>query len=587
MATSSTDATDLQIRIDVATELLRRELNEANSQIARFASSADASLGRAQASFDRVGRVASTALGGIGVALGALVGAGILSGVRSITQNMDDLATSARNVGLSAERFQELQYSLERLDVSSETATAALSRLLVATGKATIGNEEAARTFRNVGLSIADLQRLNPGEVFDRVATGLGEIESPAERARIAAELFGREAGPQLAAALADGGAALRDWAAQAQNAGLIIESQTVDRLAAANDAIDQFTARANAALTRSLGAAAEFANDRLDLVNARLELIRSGKSALVSDEVLRGGGSVPLQPRRPARVVDFRDVEGPPPKPTKKGRARRQSERVLPTPSRPDIDGITAPPDLPDIGQRANDALNTIPDLSNDPAFVRADEAIREVSAAAEEARLRSEAFTDALSRGLADAVVNGGNFGEVLQRLVTQLLVIEPLTKTIRAGLDGLFGGSGGLLGSLFGGAGGGGLLGSLFGGGGGGAAGAGSGIQSIFAANSGFGGFFAEGGTPPLGKLSIVGERGPEFIVPRSPVDVVTAAQMARLGGGRGAPPTIVNQTLNFNTDRDSVRAQIQESAPLIAAASANAVDRRRRNVGITRK
>jgi len=36
--------------------------------------------------------------------------------------------------------------------------------------------------------------------------------------------------------------------------------------------------------------------------------------------------------------------------------------------------------------------------------------------------------------------------------------------------------------------------------------------------------FGGFFADGGNPPVGKVSVVGENGPELIVPKSPMTVI---------------------------------------------------------------
>lgn len=66
---------------------------------------------------------------------------------------------------------------------------------------------------------------------------------------------------------------------------------------------------------------------------------------------------------------------------------------------------------------------------------------------------------------------------------------------------------------------------LLGSLFEGGGGGATGGGGAIGSIMSAVSSiFGGFFADGGNPPVGKVSVVGERGPELIIPRAPSTVV---------------------------------------------------------------
>lgn len=609
MATAATDVADLQVRIDVATELLRTELNRANQQIAQFATKADRSLDQVNNSFASIASRAGAVVGSLaGLAAGAGLGA-FAGTVRQITQEMDDLSASAERVGLSAEQFQEVRFGLERLDVSADTASAALQRLLVATGAAAQGNAAAQATFARVGVSIQELATLNPGQVFDQVARGLGSIESPAERARIAAQLFGREAGPQLAAALADGGAALREWAQSARQSGQIVGEQTVKSLADANDAIDRFTARFNAARTQFLG-------DTIRLTEERFKVFRDGRivdGLFFTDDDLRDSlqrrfargvaeinrlnqqfSNTALDPRvreaarqRILKVADdinlspaarpsarsaptFSDigggsagVEGATVKVrdlrSEVQKAQDEIARLLvgvnTTPVRPDIVGIAGPVRSPDAGERAQESLRNPPDISSDPSFQASKKVLDDIGAASEAARERASAFTDALSQGLAEAIVNGGNFGEVLKRIALQLLVIEPLTAAIR----GVLGGGGGA-----GGAGAKGFLSSLF------------------------GGFFAEGGVPPLGKVSVVGERGPEFIVPRSPVEVVTAAQMARrLGGGGGSGGTIINQTLNFNTDRDSVRNQIQQAAPLIAAQSALAVGRAQRNTGIARK
>jgi lambda family phage tail tape measure protein len=64
---------------------------------------------------------------------------------------------------------------------------------------------------------------------------------------------------------------------------------------------------------------------------------------------------------------------------------------------------------------------------------------------------------------------------------------------------------------------------------------------------AISSFFGGFFADGGQPPMGKASIVGENGPELFVPRSAGTVIPNNQ---LGGGGGQ--TIVNNYNNYITN-----------------------------------
>lgn len=76
---------------------------------------------------------------------------------------------------------------------------------------------------------------------------------------------------------------------------------------------------------------------------------------------------------------------------------------------------------------------------------------------------------------------------------------------------------------------------LGGGMFGGGGG----DGSWAGELFG-TSGIGGylsgmFFADGGTPPIGKASVVGERGPELFVPRTSGTIIPNNQLSSMMGG----------------------------------------------------
>lgn len=85
--------------------------------------------------------------------------------------------------------------------------------------------------------------------------------------------------------------------------------------------------------------------------------------------------------------------------------------------------------------------------------------------------------------------------------------------------------------------------------------------------------FGGFFADGGTPPLGKVSVVGERGPELFVPKSlgtivPLDKPMSA----------APvPQPVNVTINQQFAQGTSRQTIDQAAVAASGAMRRAVAR----------
>jgi hypothetical protein len=108
--------------------------------------------------------------------------------------------------------------------------------------------------------------------------------------------------------------------------------------------------------------------------------------------------------------------------------------------------------------------------------------------------------------------------------------------------------------------GGSGGGGIMDSI-----------GGGLNKMFGSVfSGLG--FADGGRPPVGKASIVGENGPELFVPDGSGTIVPNSG---LGGGSG---TNVNVTQHFNVSTGvvpTVRAEISRMMPKIRAETVNAV------------
>lgn len=81
--------------------------------------------------------------------------------------------------------------------------------------------------------------------------------------------------------------------------------------------------------------------------------------------------------------------------------------------------------------------------------------------------------------------------------------------------------------------------------------------------------FGGFFADGGSPPVGKVSIVGERGPELFVPKSAGTIIPNHM---LGGSGVSNSVAVNVTINQSGDTQSSTDAKGAGAQLGTAISA---------------
>lgn len=128
-------------------------------------------------------------------------------------------------------------------------------------------------------------------------------------------------------------------------------------------------------------------------------------------------------------------------------------------------------------------------------------------------------------LNSGLADAIINGGNLGDVLEdtgkrflaqliELTFQLLVIKPLLESLGGGLGGAGSGGGGIFGNLLG------SIGALF------------------------GGPRAGGGPVSAGRVYRVNEAGGEFFRPNMAGSIIPLSKMnAMRGGNKSSTPVIV--------------------------------------------
>ena len=128
---------------------------------------------------------------------------------------------------------------------------------------------------------------------------------------------------------------------------------------------------------------------------------------------------------------------------------------------------------------------------------------------------------------------------------------------------------------LGGIFGGGKGGGGGSNLFGGGGGGLIP----FQSGLLGDSAIG--FANGGRPPVGKASIVGEKGPELFVPNSAGNIIPNS---KLGGGDSIT-NIVN--VSVDASGSSVQgdsAMSQQLGETIALVVQETIVREKRNGGL---
>lgn len=228
---------ELLVRIDASTELLRRELKKGEGQVADFERKTGGILDKADRRWSQLGRGIRTALGFLGVGLSLR---GIQQSVLSAVRFGDAIEDASKAANVTAESLQELRFAFGQLGgVTDQQTDTALQRFTKVLGDAANGATTSARVFSALGVEIRGVGGAvrDNEEVLDEVLRQLAGIDSEAVLAARAAELFGREAGPKVAAALSQGIDALDEMR---QATPGVLSDENVALAGALNDEFDR-----------------------------------------------------------------------------------------------------------------------------------------------------------------------------------------------------------------------------------------------------------------------------------------------------------------------------------------------------------
>ena len=179
----------------------------------------------------------------------ALVGvvAGLVTGFGKLTietaQAADEILTMSSVTGLATDTIQEMNYAAELLDVSSDTITGSMGKMIRSMDDARSGSKDAAEAFRKLHVGIRDSsgQLKDSEQMFYDVIDALGRVKNETERDAIAMQIFGRSA-RELNPLIEKGSGALKELAEQAHEMGYVMSGDTLDRFNNLKDAMDKFS---------------------------------------------------------------------------------------------------------------------------------------------------------------------------------------------------------------------------------------------------------------------------------------------------------------------------------------------------------
>ena len=259
----------------VATE---QELKQAESAAKNFNATLEQVSAAAKGMSDAAANAAQKTKALSTAAAGALAG---IAGIAYKAATMsDDLNTLAKQTGFTTAELQKMQYAADRIDVSMETITGASQKMVNKL-------KSSEKTFTDLGIATRDAggNLRSSSDIFNDTIKYLSTIENETERDTVAMSIFGKSAN-ELAGVIDDGGAALQAFGEEAEQAGLILDQETLDGLNEVNDEIDRLKAQSAATIAKAGAAALQALTPVIEKVAVVIEKVLNYIAQLTPEQM-------------------------------------------------------------------------------------------------------------------------------------------------------------------------------------------------------------------------------------------------------------------------------------------------------------
>lgn len=552
---------------------IRADIGDLNTKMDRAASATQRAAGKMESSFAGL-RSQLSAL------LPALSAAAFVSFARNAIEAAGRIQDLSERIGFAASSLSALEPMLNASGSSLEEFSAAIAILNNQLGEAAKGNQESIKSFDQLGLSVTKLLQLNEEQRFIAVANALGSIGDQAQRTEAGRNLLGRGFAA-LNPILAEANGNFGELIDKQKDLSITLSDNSVDRIDKFGDALSKAGTEARNAFLETFAVLlrigdwiSSHADTNLSfwspgslMVSAIKQAEQNDKSAYLAKAKAGGFVTEPtILKAHSASGSNAGLLQSTPAQEYIKKLQQQQKQLSLPQPERAaqqaedELRNIAAKDKTikitqqqielarklaaanyeaqnPDPIQKYVESLQQEKDamalgdkelfirkalmqeqeemLQRLPAGTKAVNALTEEQTALvrenaaafydmKEAQEQIRHISNELADSLADLAVNFKSLGDTavsaIQSIAKEIIrsqFTKPLSDSIMGGIGGLFG-SGGFSQAIDN-------------------AGAFLGLNASYGPPMPAG--FAEGGRPPVGVPSIVGERGPEIFVPDS--------------------------------------------------------------------
>lgn len=187
----------------------------------------------------------------------------------SSIQAADKFGTLAEIYGLTSDRIQELEFAGIRLDVSLDTMTGSMTKLVRNMNSARAGSKLQEEAFRKLGIEItnADGSLREANSVFYEAIDALGKVRGETERDAIAMQLFGKSA-MEMNPLIKAGSAELAALSEKAHEMGAVMSEDAVNALDNLDETLQEIKTSAQTFVGEALAAIIGDGKTAADVMN-------------------------------------------------------------------------------------------------------------------------------------------------------------------------------------------------------------------------------------------------------------------------------------------------------------------------------
>lgn len=196
---------------------------------------------------EKMGHRTGRAIKGIAAAGAALAAGFVVNQLKDMVVQSLEYASSlgevSQQLGVTTRELQQYRYIATQVGIEQEEMDKGLSNLTKTLGKLSQGAKGPTEALQKLGLSEAEIARVSKmtaGEAIPVLADAFAKLKSPTEQAALAAELFGGKLGPKFLTLLTGGSTALNDLTASFDKLGIELSPEMIAR---ADEAADKMAA--------------------------------------------------------------------------------------------------------------------------------------------------------------------------------------------------------------------------------------------------------------------------------------------------------------------------------------------------------